>query len=223
MIKRWSGWIALGLIFTLLVGCANANNYIKETYPLVDVQGKGKENAKVYSAENQDVPTVAHELAQKEKPKEKSKESKDQMFLIYKAKIINIQKDPTNEKNSLIEIDSIEYAKNNYAADFLKGYLTASILQSVLGGGWFSDNGHSDYGGYSSQPSASKSTKSTTSTKSDSNTPATSDRTGTFSSKSSSKTKSTSSALTRKNDGSKPSFKKPSTSKKSGSFTKKKK
>lgn len=220
--KRWSGWIALGIIFTLMVGCSNANNYIKETYPLVDVQGAGKENAKVYSAENQDVPTVAHELAQKETPKEKSKESTEKMFLIYKDKIINIQKDPTNEKNSLIEIDSIQYAKNNYASDFLKTYLTATILQSVLGGGWFSDDGKSKYGGYSSQSSSSQSTKSAT-VKKDPNTPTTSDRKGTFSSKSSTKAKSTSSALKRKNDGSTPSFKKPSTSKKSGSFTKKKK
>jgi hypothetical protein len=219
--KRWSGWIAFGLIFTLLLGCSNASNYIKETYPLVDVQGKGKDNAKIYAAENQDVPAVARELAQKETPKEQSKESKDKMFLIYQEKIINIQKDPSNEKNSLIEIDSIQYAKDNYASDFLKAYLTASILQSVLGGSWVSNNGKSDYGGYSSQPSAAKSTKR--STKADSNAPTTSDRAGSFSSKSNTKTKSTSSALTRKNDGSKPAFKKPSTSKKSGSFTKKKK
>lgn len=218
--KRWSGWIALGIIFTLLMGCSNANNYIKETYPLVDVQGSGKENAKIYSAENQDVPTVANELAQKEAPKEKSKESKERMFLIYKEKIINIQKDPANEKNSLIEIDSIQYAKDNYTSDLLKTYLTATILQSVLGGGWFSDGGHSDYRGYSSQ--STKGTKSST-VKKDPNAPTTSDRTGTFSSKSKTKSKSTSSVLKRKNDGSTPSFKKPTTSKKSGSFTTKRK
>ncbi|QGQ97450.1 DUF4247 domain-containing protein [Paenibacillus psychroresistens] len=218
--KRWYGWIALGLIFTLLLGCSNASNYIKETYPLVDVQGKGKENAKVYSAENQDVPLVATELAQEEAPKEQSKESKDKMFLVYKTKIINIQKDPANEKNSLIEIDSIEYAKDNYASDFLKTYLTASVIQAVLGE--LSDNSGSDYGGYSSQPSSTQSTKTTT-TKADSNVPTTSDRAGSFNSKSKSNTSSATSELTRKNDGSKPSFKKPSTSEKSGTFTKKKK
>jgi hypothetical protein len=217
--KRWCGWIALGLIFTLILGCSNASNYIKETYPLVDVQGKGKDNAKVYSAENQDVPTVAEELALKESPKEQSKISKEKMFLVYKAKIINIQKDPANEKNSLIEIDSIEYAKDNYASDFLKTYLTASVIQAVLGG--LSDNNNSDYGGYSSQPSATQSTKSSTS-KADTNTPKTSDRIGSFNSKSNTKTSSVSSELKRKNDGSKPSFKKPSTTKKSGTFTKKK-
>jgi hypothetical protein len=220
--KRSSGWIALGIIFTLLFGCSNANNYIKETYPLVDVQGSGKENAKIYSAENQDVPSVAEDLAQQETPKEKSKESKEKMFLVYKEKIINIQKDPANEKNSLIEIDSIQYAKDNYGSDLLKTYLTATVLQSVLGGGWFSDSGNSNYDGYGSQSSTSQSTKSST-VKKDSDTPTTSDRTGTFSSKSSTKSTSSSSALSRKNDGSTPSFKKPTTSKKSGTFTTKKK
>jgi hypothetical protein len=219
--KRWSGWIALLLVFTLLMGCSNASNYIKDTYPLVDVQGNGKDNAKVYTAENKDVPTVAKELAQKEAPKETSKESTDKMFLIYKEKIINVQKDPANEKNSLIEIDSIQYAKDNYGSSFLQAYLTASILQSVMGGGWFSDNRSTDYRGYSSQPESSKSTKSST-IQSDDKKPTTSERSGTFSSKSNTKSKSSSSVLSRKNDGSKPSFKKPSTSKKSGSFSSKK-
>jgi hypothetical protein len=216
--KRWSGWIALVLVFSLLIGCSNAGNYIKDTYPLVDVLGKGKDNAKVYAAENKDVPTVAKELAEKEAPKEKSKESTDKMFLVYKEKIINIQKDPATEKNSLIEIDSIQYAKDNYGSSFLQGYLTASILQSVMGGGWFSDNRASDYRGYSS---SSKDTNSPT-IKSDDKKPTTSERAGSFSSKSRTKSKTNSSVLSRKNDGSKPSFKKPGTSKKFGSFSSKK-
>jgi hypothetical protein len=219
--KRWSGWIALVLVFSLLMGCSNASNYIKDTYPLVDVQGKGKDNAKVYNAENKDVPTVAKELTNKEAPKEKSKESTDNMFLIYNEKIINIQKDPVNEKNTLIEIDSIQYAKDNYASSFLQGYLTASILQSVMGGGWFSDNRSSDYRGYNTDPQSNRNTTSST-IKSDDKKPTTSERSGTFSSKSNAKSKTKSSMLSRKNDGSKPSFKKPTTSKKSGSFSSKK-
>jgi hypothetical protein len=216
--KRWSGWIALLIVFSLLMGCSNASNYIKDTYPLVDVQGTGKGNAKVYSVENKDVPTVAEELADHEAPKETSKESTDKMFLIYKEKIINIQRDPANEKNSLIEIDSIEYAKDNYGSSFLQAYLTASILQSVMGGGWFSDTHASDYRGYGSAPEYRANTKSST-MKSDDKQPTTSERSGTFSSKSNSKSKNKSSQLSRKNDGSKPSFKKPRTSKKSGSFS----
>jgi hypothetical protein len=221
MMKRWSGWLALLLVFSLLTGCSNASNYIKQTYPLVDVQGNGKDNAKVYAVANKDVPTVAKELAQKEAPKETSKENSDTMFLIYKEKIINIQKDPSKDKNSLVEIDSIQYAKDNYDSTFLKAYLTASILQSVMGGGWFTDSGKSDYRGYSSGPGSNKSGNGSTIT-SDDKKPTTSARSGTFSSKANTKSKSGASALSRKNDGSKPSFKKPTTSKKSGSFSSKK-
>jgi hypothetical protein len=220
--KRWSGWLACLLIFSLLLGCSNASSYIQQNYPLVDVQGNGKNNAKVYSAENKDVPTVAKELADKDTPKEISKASTDKMFLIYNDKVINIQKDPANDKNSLVEIDSIQYAKENYGSSFLQGYLTATILQSILGGGWFNNSHPSDYRGYSSTPAASSATRNQSSV-SDKNKPTTSDRTGTFSSKSSKTTgsaNSNSSALTRKNDGSRPSYKAPSTSKRSGSFSK---
>jgi hypothetical protein len=220
--KRWSGWLACLLIFSLLLGCANASSYIQQNYPLVDVQGNGKNNAKVYSAENKDVPAVAKELADKETPKEISKASADKMFLIYNDKVINIQKDPANGKNSLVEIDSIQYAKENYGSSFLQGYLTATILQSIFGGGWFNNSHPSDYRGYSSTPAASSAARNQ-STVSDKNKPATSDRTGTFSSKlSKSTTKSDSSALSRKNDGSRPSYKAPTTSKRTGSFSKRK-
>jgi hypothetical protein len=213
--KRWTGWISLFLAFALLVGCSNAGSYVQSHYPLVDVQGNGKDTAKVYSAENKDVPAVAKELANNETPQEMSKQSQDKMFLIYKDKIINIQKDPANDQNSLVELDTIQYAQENYGSTFLQGYLTATVLQSIFGGGWFHNSQTSVYHGYTS---VSKSPSKA----GDTNKPNTSERTGSFSSKSSTSDKS---ALTRKNDGSKPSYKssgKPSTGNRSGSFSKRK-
>ena len=59
------------------------------------------------------------------------------MFLVYNDKVINVQKDPSDSKNTLVQIDSIEYAKSHYDSSFLQGYLTATLLQSLFGGGWF--------------------------------------------------------------------------------------
>src|SRR4051794_36327763 len=114
MKKRLLSWLPLLLVFTLLAGCGDAGNYVKNNYSLVDVEGQGKTTAKVYSVEGKDVPTVVHEIAANETPKETSKESKDQMFLVYDNKIVNVQKDPKIEANTLVEIDSVEYAKQNY-------------------------------------------------------------------------------------------------------------
>lgn len=249
MKKRWVQWLAILMVFSLLAACGNAGNYIKDNYSLIDVQGQGKNTAKIYSVEGKDVPTVAKELANNEKPKETSKESTDQMFLVYDNKIINLQKDPNNASNTLVELDSIEYAKQNYDSSFLQGYVAASLLQSLFGGGWFnsSRSSGSDYRGYTSSQryddygKYQSSSNSSTKTGSTAPTPSTTERKGSFSTGSKATTPPTSSGSTgstgssssgssiRKNDGSTPTYKapssssksSPSTSTRSGSFKKK--
>jgi hypothetical protein len=242
MKKRSLQWLSILLVFALLAGCGDAGNYIKDNYSLVDVQGQGKSSAKVYSVEGKDVPTVASEIAANEKPKEKSKDSPEQMFLVYDNKIVNVQKDPKTESNTLVEVDSIEYAKQNYDSSFLQGYVTATILQSLFGGGWFnSSRGGYDYRGYTASKRyddyGKYQTPSTPSTGGGTAapakpTPTTTDRKGSFgttpANPSTSTTPSGSSNI-RKNDGSTPSAKapssskssKPSTSTRSGSFKRK--
>nr|WP_205516922.1 DUF4247 domain-containing protein [Paenibacillus sp. SYP-B3998] len=218
------------MIISLLTACgADAGSYIKNQYPLVSADGNGSNLSKVYAVEGKSVPAVAAELAAKEPPKEKSKESDDQMFLVYDNKIINIQKDPKDSNNTLVQIDSIQYAKSHYDSSFLQGFLTATILQSVFGGGWFNNRTSYDYRGYTRTPAYS-SGGSTTSPRTDTSkdkSPTTSDRTGSFKTGTGS-SNTGSSSTTRKNDGStsnkvtKPSGSKPSTSTRSGSFKKRK-
>jgi hypothetical protein len=227
-VKRWTSWVSFLLIIALLTACgADAGRYIKDQYPLVSVDGKGSNLSKVYLVENKSVPAVATELAAKESPKEKSKESDDQMFLVYNDKVINVQKDPSDSKNTLVQIDSIEYAKSHYDSSFLQGYLTATLLQSLFGGGWFNNKRpYDDYRGYTRTPTynagSGKATTPTTDVSNDKK-PTTSDRTGSFKSGTGTPN-SGSSSTTRKNDGSttnkvtKPSTSSPSTSKKTGSF-----
>ncbi|OCT11962.1 hypothetical protein A8709_29310 [Paenibacillus pectinilyticus] len=225
--KRWTSWLSFIVIIALLTACgADAGKYIRDEYPLVSVDGKGSNMSKVYAVEGKNVPTVANELAAKEKPKEKSKESEDQMFLVYQDKVINLQKDPSDNKNTLVQLDSIEYAKSHYDSSFLQGYLTATLLQSIFGGGWSNNRGTYDYRGYTQTPNYKAGTGTTTSPTTDSSkdkTPTTSNRTGGFTSGAANPS-SGSSSTTRKNDGStpnkvtKPSTSKPSTSKKTGSF-----
>jgi hypothetical protein len=234
--KKRTSWVAFLLILSLLTACGDAGNYAKDHYPLVSADGNGTNLSKVYAAEGKTVPAVANELAEKDPPKEKSKESIDQMFLLYPDKVINIQKDPKDSNNTLVQIDSIQYAKEHYDSSFLQGYLAAALLQSVMGGGWFGGNRSQDYRGYTQTPtySSSGSSKSSTSTKEKA--PSTSDRTGTFSTGKNTATtgsnigsrNSGSSSTTRKNDGStqnrvtKSSSSKPSTSSRTGSFSRRK-
>lgn len=228
-VSKWYKWIAVLMVFTLLVGCSNVGDYVKDNYSLVKADGKGNNMSKVYSVEGKKVPEVSKELANKEKPKEMSKESDDQMFLLYKDQVINVQKDPENANNTLVEMNTIEYAKQHYDSSFLQTFLTAAALQSVLGGGWFNSHSNSNYKGYSSTPQQQNS--GSTNKK---DTPSTSDRKGSFdtgkknteSSIKSGRNESSSSS-SRKNDGSAPKVKsdtgsKPGTSGRSGSFSTKK-
>jgi len=220
-VKKWTSWLSFLLIITLLTACgADAGSYVKNQYPLVSVDGNGSNLSKVYSVEGKPVPAVAAELAAQESPKEKSKESEDQMFLLYNDKVINIQKDPKDSGNTLVQIDSIQYAKSHYDSSFLQGYLTATILQSIFGGGWFNNRTSYDYRGYTRTPAYNSAPATDTS---NDKKPTTSDRTGSF--KTGAGSPNTGSPSTnRKNDGStqskinKPSGSKPSTSTRSGSF-----
>ncbi|MEO3944182.1 DUF4247 domain-containing protein [Gorillibacterium sp. CAU 1737] len=229
----WQAWVALALVFSLLAGCSNASSYVSDHYPLVDIQGKGQDSSKIYLVEDQDVPTTAKELADKEKPEEVSKESKDSMFLAYSDKIIQVQQDPADSANSLVEVSTLTYAKSHYNSSFLEGYLTASLLHSLFGGtgGSWMSNGTNTYRGFSSLPDSKTKTQAYESSKKD--TPATKSGTGFFSSKGKAKTEITDKSDTpkssgtwstksysKKSDGSSPTFKTkiPKTKKSFGSF-----
>ncbi|WP_058303503.1 DUF4247 domain-containing protein [Gorillibacterium timonense] len=235
----WKAWVALALVFSLMAGCSNASSYVSDHYPLVDIQGKGQDSSKVYLVEDQDVPTTAGKLAEEEKPREISKESKDEMFLAYSDKIIQVQQDPANAANSLVEISTLSYAQNHYDSSFLQGYLTASLLQSLFGGsggGWIS-NGGNTYKGYSSLPDSKTKTSTFEESLKGKDTPKTKTGTGLFSSKNKSDKSSTelsdtpkssgtsgtwnTKSYSRKSDGSTPVFKSkvPTTKKSFGSFS----
>jgi hypothetical protein len=226
--KRWTAWMAVVLIVALLAGCADAGAYVKDHYPLVKAEGQGNQVVKVYSAEGKDVPTVAKELSAEERPRETSKESADQMFLVYDDKIINLQKDPKNPANTLVEIDSIAYARDHYDSSFLQGYLTASVLQSLFGGGWFNRApAYPGYRGYTTvNPDVGGSVSSAPQSGQSAKQPATTQRSGTFS------TGKSGSDTVRKYDGSVPKVSngagssfgasKPNTSTRSGSFSRRK-
>ncbi len=220
-------FLALLLTASLLVGCAGADAYIKDTYPLVDVKGSGKETAKVYAVAGKDVRATAAELTAKEKPDEISKADSERMFLVYANKLIQVSRDPENPESSLVSVETISYAKQHYDSSFLQGYIAATLLQTVLG----DSGGRRTSGGSYSDTSKPKQQEPPAAPKphaapaSGTAKPATSDRSGSFSTSSGTSAKPAPSVSARKNDGSAPSTKsssKPTTTSRSGSFSTKK-
>ncbi|WP_027094323.1 DUF4247 domain-containing protein [Cohnella thermotolerans] len=139
--------VILALVVTLLSACGSLN--VEETYPLESVNKDGNQTSYVYRAAGETVPEVAKELADKKKPQQQSKEDPDHMFLVYSDQIIHVQKDEKNPEDSLIEVDSKEYVRQNYSPSFLEGYLLASLIGSLFDSSRPS-GGYGDYRGYGS-------------------------------------------------------------------------
>ena len=161
MDRRWRRWasglhltVILALIVTLLSACGSVN--VKETYPLESVNKNGSETSYVYRAAGETVPEVAKTLADQKKPEQQSKEDPDHMFLVYSDQIIHIQKDENIPDDTLVEVDSKEYVRQNYSPSFLEGYLLASLIgnlfDSVGSSGRYGD--YRGYGSLNSHPPA---------------------------------------------------------------------
>jgi hypothetical protein len=153
--SRFRPWIRLvnlivifALVGGLLSACGSVN--VEETYPLESVSRNGDQTSYVYRAEGETVPEVAKALAEKKKPEQMSEEDPDHMFLVYSDQLIHVQKDPEHAEDTLIEVDSTEYVRQNYSPSFLEGYLLASVIGSLFDSVGRS-GGYGDYRGYGSK------------------------------------------------------------------------
>lgn len=163
---RLRGWlrssihltVMLALVVTLLSACGPSIN-VEETYPLESVSGSGSQTSYVYRAAGETVQEVAAALEAKKKPEQVSKDDPEHMFLVYADQIIHVQQDPNKPEDSLVEVDSKEYVRQNYSPSFLEGYLLASLIGNLFdssrGGGYYGD-----YRGYGSQKTHPPSTGS---------------------------------------------------------------
>ncbi|MCC3381154.1 DUF4247 domain-containing protein [Paenibacillus farraposensis] len=137
--------VALSLFVSVLSGCGAPN--VKDTYPLESVSGSGNSTSYVYRAAGKTVPEVAQELKEQRTPEQMSPQSNERMFLVYSDEWYHLQQDPAKKEDTLIEVDSKKYVEQNYSSSFLKGYLTATVLDALFN----SLRGSGSYRGYTSR------------------------------------------------------------------------
>ncbi|WP_274364770.1 DUF4247 domain-containing protein [Paenibacillus thermotolerans] len=150
--KRWldrgiKQLLILSLIVPLLAACGITDT-IQEQYPLESVGGSGNQTSYVYRASGQSVPEVANALIEQRRPQQQSAEDTQRMFLVYSDEIVQLQQDPEAPEDTLIEVDSKEYVRNNYSPGFLEGYLLASVIGDLFDHGRY---GGGKYRGYTSK------------------------------------------------------------------------
>ncbi|WP_028561581.1 DUF4247 domain-containing protein [Paenibacillus pinihumi] len=139
--------LIISFLFPLLAGCSIQDN-IKEQYPLESVNGSGSQTSYVYRAANSTVPETAAALIKQGKPKEQSPEDNERMFLVYDKEIIHLQRDAEHPQDTLVEVDSKEYVRQNYSSNFLQGYLVGSLIRDLFDNGRYHGG---DYRGYTSK------------------------------------------------------------------------
>lgn len=130
------------LIAPLLVACGQYE--LSETYPLESVSRDGKSTSYIYRAENRTVPDIVKELVDKRTPKQTSAQNDERMFLIYDKEVIQVQRDKEKQKDTIIEVDSHEYVKQNYDRSFLAMYFQYKLLDTLFD----SLDGYGKYRGY---------------------------------------------------------------------------
>jgi hypothetical protein len=146
-------WGILSLAFAVLLAGCGADSYVSKNYQLESASQQGQALQKIYRAENKSVPEVARELEEAEKPEEVSKESTQEMFLVYSDRLIHLQQDVNRPQDTIIEVDDRQFVKDNYDPSFLEGYLLASTLDRIFGSDWHFGKGHyGHYRGYESDP-----------------------------------------------------------------------
>lgn len=153
MPQSWMKLIKLLLvpaIFVLVMATTGCSADMSNSYPLESISTKDKgQTSRIYRAEDKTVPEVAQELADQKQPEEISKEDTEHMFLVYKDEIYHLQKDADKPSDTLIEVDSKEYVRQNYDSSFLQGYLVATIINDIFDG--MKNNSKGSYRGYSSK------------------------------------------------------------------------
>lgn len=136
----------------LTVGCGvqNAAGFISESYNLENVEGQGQAMQKVYRAAGKSVPQVASEIADQTQPREMSSKSEERMFLVYPNQVVHVQQDPEQKSDTLVEVNTPEFVRDNYDPNFLSTFLTVAFISSMFGGNWrsYPARGYYGYGDY---------------------------------------------------------------------------
>jgi hypothetical protein len=145
-------FLAVILTVSLLAGCAASGSGQQPApngYPLVSVSKNGSETSYIYKAANQSVPEVAQKLSTQKKPDQVSRNDNRQMFLAYPGELYNLQKDSKHPANTLIEVSNKAFVRDHYSSSFLKGYLSAVLLDRLFQLGKNAVGGYRGYtGGY---------------------------------------------------------------------------
>jgi hypothetical protein len=125
-----------GCLF-IVAGCSpNVDNLVSEQYPLRDVVSSStnaSDVARVYVAEGKSIEEIANELQNQRTPKEISQKQNDKQVLVYEDHFVTLTRDENQPGDTLIEVASYGFVRDNYHPDFFDGLMTYWLISNLLG------------------------------------------------------------------------------------------
>lgn len=106
---------------------------VEDRYQLEDVVESSVDSSdvsKIYNAE-EDIPTVASYLQEQIKPNEVSELKEGKQILVYDDYIVTLQ-ESDDASNTLVEVATVGFVRDNYQPDFFDGLLAYYILDEIL-------------------------------------------------------------------------------------------
>lgn len=124
-------------ILLLLVGCgvAGIETIISDKYPLEDVVSSSmnqNDTAQVFIAENEPIEDVSSYIQDKRKPNNASEIKDHKQVLVYDDYFVTLTSDEGNPENTLIELATTGFVRDNYNPGFFNGFLAYYILDEIL-------------------------------------------------------------------------------------------
>jgi hypothetical protein len=118
-------------------GTNDVSVYVESTYPLIDVvksSANQQDVTRIFQVENKSIEEVAKELleAVTKQPIEISENTGNKQVLVYERYFATLTTAPGNEANTLIEIATYGFVRDNYQPDFFDGLLVWWFLDEVL-------------------------------------------------------------------------------------------
>jgi hypothetical protein len=125
-------------IFLFLVGCGSTSilNSISDKYPLEDVvesSTDADDTARIFVAKNENLSEVSTFIQGQNEPNDASEIKDNKQVLIYDDYFVTLTQDEDNAENTLIEVASHGFVRDNYSPSFFDGLLTYYLLSNLFG------------------------------------------------------------------------------------------
>ncbi len=119
------------------MGTGEVLDYIQATYPLVDVvksSANQQDVTRVFKAEDSTIEEAASQILSNinSEPVEVSEKKDDKQVIVYDDFFVTLTTDPENTANTLVEVATYGFVRDNYRPSFFNGLMTGYILSSLL-------------------------------------------------------------------------------------------